>query len=172
MAVPARHSGFTIIEIILVTALVAIASAAVVLSLPPRDAANQDLLETLRVRLTNAQALSLRRAETIGFQISDLGGRFVRLDESYQWAVLVHPLLTELEWPEGVSVALQSPEQFALIAPDYPDPDTDPAPYTPHFYTQPGGVWSSRFALGLHTDTGSHWLRLDDAAELVLDRDG
>lgn len=80
MAAASRRRGFTLIEILVVVALVAVMTATVILSIPSRSTAELQRLETQRLhaRMAMAREEAVLRARTFGLRVESDGYRFLR----------------------------------------------------------------------------------------------
>lgn len=95
MAAAVRSRGFTLIEILVVVALVAVITAAVLLSIPSRSTAELQRLEANRLsaRMTIAREEAMLRARTFGLRVEPDGYRFLqRRDAGWHGFADDHPL--------------------------------------------------------------------------------
>ena len=119
MKTPGRHKGFTLIEILVVVAIVAIVTAAAVLSLSlvgdDRDARTEArrLASLLEVTLDE----SIMQGREFGIELMSGGYRFVEYDPlTLQWAELpFDETLRPRSLPEGVTLELFMENQRVLL---------------------------------------------------------
>lgn len=104
-----RRRGFTLIEILVVVALVAVITAAVLLSIPSRSTAELQRLEAdrLSARMTIAREEAMLRARTFGLRVRPDGYRFLQqTDSGWQGFGDDHPLRAH-RLPEALRLELE-----------------------------------------------------------------
>jgi general secretion pathway protein H len=110
-AAPARHPrGVTLVELLVVVAVIATAVGAVVLALPDPRGALSDEAETLAARLSAARdsAILARRSVAVRF---DEQGYAVERREPAGWVAMPGRAFAARDWPPGVTVELTPPGQ-------------------------------------------------------------
>lgn len=102
---PARTRGFTLLELLAVLVITALASTLVVMTLPDtrRDLHDQaDALASALLHARDEAILSLRMVEVT----VDAGGYAFRRQAQQRWVPLEEKPFTALRWPAGVQTAL------------------------------------------------------------------
>lgn len=98
----ARAAGFTLIELLVVLVLIALASAAVVVSLPPADPlAGQ--VQQLAARLSHARDLAVLNNRSLQLVIDHNGYHFSQRQQR-QWLPSSEPALARQHWQQPTSI--------------------------------------------------------------------
>lgn len=104
-----RQHGFTMIEVMLVIALMAIVAVAVVVNIRPPGPERE--LETEAKRFAALMEMAMEHAvftsQQLGVALDEQGYRFLRLDDT-KWVEIAHdPILKPRKWPEWIKTRLE-----------------------------------------------------------------
>lgn len=98
-----RRRGFTLVELLMVVAIIGLAAGAVVLSVPdPRPSAAQEA-ERFAARLTRAREEAVLTNRPVAVEATPEGYGFSSFD-GVQWSPLVEGPFEDARWGEGVSL--------------------------------------------------------------------
>ena len=109
-----RAAGFSLIELLVVLVLLALASAAVVLSVPPADPLREPV-QRLAARLAHAQDQAVLRNQGLRVLLDGDGYRFEHRQQG-QWQPSSDPALAAQTWPAPTTLVFagQASEQLQL----------------------------------------------------------
>lgn len=109
-----RAAGFSLIELLVVLVLLALASAAVALSVPPSDPLREPV-QRLAARLAHARELAVLRNQSLRALLDSDGYRFEQRQQG-QWQPSPDRALAAQAWPEPTALmfAGQASEQLQL----------------------------------------------------------
>ncbi len=104
---PRKGNGFTLVELMVVLAIMGLAASAVVLSLPgDRDRLN-DEVQTVAVRLAALRDNAILQSRPMAMQLTRSGYSYVARDAA-GWTVMDEKPFTSGDWPEDIRPALPS----------------------------------------------------------------
>lgn len=108
-------SGFTLIEVMVVVAIVGLMAWVIVLQLPdsPEDESLEDTAEVFLQQFQHVREQSLLRHWIAGVEFQPNGFRFVRF-QNQQWQVINQAPVTPVELPEGMELVF-IPGDFRLL---------------------------------------------------------
>lgn len=159
MAAAVRRRGFTLIEILVVVALVSVITAAVLLSIPSRSTAELQRLEANRLsaRMTIAREEAMLRARTFGLRVEPDGYRFLqRRDAGWHGFADDHPLRHH-RIPEVLRLELEVEGADIGLGDDDAGDDSGDGP-VPQIYFLAGGEILPGYALHvLGEDSGAEY---------------
>lgn len=100
-----KNLGFTLLEILLVLVILALASSAVVMYASNDDTSLVNRQATLLAEDFNfARNLAVSKHRLIGWQATSKGYRFVQRDVLGRWQVIESRALQPKNWPEGMQL--------------------------------------------------------------------
>ncbi|HEV7353509.1 MAG TPA: GspH/FimT family pseudopilin [Brevundimonas sp.] len=103
-----RRRGFTLVELMIVLAIVGLAATAVILTAPdPRPTAAM-AADRLVGRLANARAEAILAGRPVALRLDGTGSAALRLGRAGDWAPLDGAGLAAEAWPEGVTPRLEA----------------------------------------------------------------
>jgi general secretion pathway protein H len=105
ISAPARHSarsaGFTLVELMVVLAVLALAATIVILTIPGSNARVHDEADRLAVRIASLRDLAIVEGRPMALVVSPSGYGFERREVG-GWAVLPGRGFARHNWPRGV----------------------------------------------------------------------
>ena len=109
-----RAAGFSLIELLVVLVLLALASAAVALSVPPSDPLREPV-QRLAARLAHARELAVLRNQSLRALLDSDGYRFEQRQQG-QWQPSPDRALAAQPWPAPTALVFagQATEQLQL----------------------------------------------------------
>lgn len=96
-----RETGFTLVELMVVMAIMGMAAAAVVMTLPSDDRILRDEADRLAVRLAAVRDLAVVEGRSAAAVISPSGYGFEQRRDG-AWEMVQGRAFAQREWPEGV----------------------------------------------------------------------
>ncbi|WDI31247.1 type II secretion system minor pseudopilin GspH [Hyphococcus flavus] len=99
-----RSRGLTLVELLVVLAIIAMAASVVVLNAPPPARAVDDASEKLAARIDFAAAYSVTAGVTLGLEYSESGYRFLTYRRG-EWSELTDPEFAAQSFPADIAVA-------------------------------------------------------------------
>ena len=100
---PVRAAGFSLIELLVVLVLLALASTAVVLNLPAPDPLREPA-QRLAARLQHAQSLAVTGNRPLRLQLDNQGYVFQQREQG-QWLPIEQPALAAQAWPATTTLS-------------------------------------------------------------------
>lgn len=100
-----RRAGFTLVEVLVVVTIIALAATLVVLSAPDPRPKARDEAERLAIRLSEARAEAILASRPVAMSLDDTGARPL-VFAAGRWTPLQGSRL-DLDWAEGVRPALE-----------------------------------------------------------------
>jgi general secretion pathway protein H len=134
-AIP-RHAGFSLIEMLVVVAVVGLLSVVVVLTMPTSGGAAREDARRFAARAQVAAQESIISGKPIGLAVDDQAYRFYRFrNGEWQAADAAGPLV-ENHWDEDVSLSVQPPMPAKSDDPE----ERQQQPYVPGVIFNPIGA--------------------------------
>jgi general secretion pathway protein H len=103
----ARRRGFTLVELMIVLAIIGLAAAAVILTAPDSRPTAAAAAERLVVRLANARAEAILQGRPVALRLDREGSVALRAARGGDWSPLEGAGLVAEPWPAGVTPRLE-----------------------------------------------------------------
>lgn len=105
----ACERGVTLVELLVVLAIIAMIASVVVISAPPPRSSVQNESEKLAARVDYAAGRAITAGETIGLEISESGYRFLKYDRG-QWSEMTFPQFSAQQFPNDLAIEVKVEE--------------------------------------------------------------
>jgi general secretion pathway protein H len=121
----ASRRGFTLVELMIVLAIIGLAATAVILTAPDARPTAATAAERLAVRLANARAEAILTGRPVALRLAAEGSATLTATRPGDWAPLEGPGLGPEAWPEAVRPVLDGAAQRVTFDPTgLTDPQT------------------------------------------------
>lgn len=112
-----RRRGFTLVELMIVLAIIGLAATAVILTAPDPRPTAATAADRLVVRLANARAEAILTGRPVALRLAADGSAAVAATRVGAWAPLEGPGLAAEAWPEGVTPRLEAEATRVIFDP-------------------------------------------------------
>lgn len=114
--------GFTLLELLIVVAIIGVLVAVSSLSLKTKDSVNLSLSNTanlLRSRLLYARQIASVLNKTLGLKMDRAGYEFVEYDEHNHWRSVSESALKHQDWPKNILIEFSRDNEPSFLLDDY-----------------------------------------------------
>ncbi len=163
----ARERGVTLVELLVVLAIIAMIAGVVVLNAPPVQNDARRAGEQLAARLELAAEHAITAGTIIGFEPSDSGYRFLEYDRG-GWRTISSKRFSDFSYPAGLAVELTFEEAVRKNEPERRQTKEDDKP-NPRVWFYPTGE-TTPLSITFRAQRESLKVTLDDAGQAQISR--